>query len=210
MGKQEKKENPAKQKKIHKISGIIFSLLLVALAALGYLYWVKAGDQISLRATFHAVLALGLIILLFIKILITTKYKKFLTYAPTLGLILFSLTFIVFSTSAGIYILRSALTASDIPKAAEIQEPQVQGNLEQGRILFAGKCSSCHNSDSEESTFGPGLLGVMKKDKLPSSGRQATWENIYLQLKQPKGPMPAFPDLSDSELADLQVFLQSL
>jgi mono/diheme cytochrome c family protein len=210
MGKQDKKTSPATLKKIHKISGIIFSLLLLALAVLGYQYWVKAGDQISLRATLHAVLALSLVVLLFCKIIIAKKYRQFLKFAPSLGLILFTLTFIVFSTSAGFYLLRSTYTNSDTITKADVEEQQVQGDAENGQAIFISKCSTCHHSDSEQSRFGPGLARVMKKDTLPSSGRPSTWGNVLQQIKQPSGAMPAFPDFSDTELADLRSYLKSL
>ena len=210
MGKQDKKTSPAALRNIHKISGIIFSLTLLALAVLGYQYWVKAGDQISLRATFHTVLALSLVILLFCKIFIAKRYKQFLKFAPSFGLILFVLTFIVFSTSAGFYLLRTAIANPEAIDTAEIEEQPVQGDLEKGQALFSSKCSTCHNSDSEESKFGPGLARLMKKDTLPSSGRPSKWENILRQLKQPSGPMPAFPDFSEAELANLWAYLKSL
>lgn len=210
MGKQEKKMKPQSLRTIHKTAGVIFFLLALVLAFFGFRYWTKVGDVVSERAVLHAVLALGLIAVLLIKIAIAKFYKQLLKYAPALGMILFSLAFVVFFISAGFYLARSVM-GDDMEQPVELPVvAAVQGNLENGQALFLQKCSSCHFSEKKDDKFGPGLAGILSDSSLPSSGKSATRENVLVQLKQPFKTMPAFPNLTDTELTDLLTFLGSL
>ena len=101
MGKPEKKTDPAKLRKIHRAAGIVISILLVPLIYLGARFLARTGDAMSIRAGFHVVLAIAFIVLLILKIAIVRVYRNFLKYAPTLGMIIFTLAVIVFAISAG-------------------------------------------------------------------------------------------------------------
>ena len=57
-------------RKIHKGAGRIFFLLMLVNSIMGFRFWVVSGDILSLRAVLHAVLALGLLIALFLKVAI--------------------------------------------------------------------------------------------------------------------------------------------
>jgi cytochrome c1 len=50
----------------------------------------------------------------------------------------------------------------------------------------------------------------MNKQILPSSGRPATLENVRSQIIKPYRSMPAFPDFSDEQMADLMAYLKIL
>ena len=105
MGKPEKKTDPAKLKKIHRAAGIVICILLVPLIYLGARFLAQTGDAMSIRAGFHVVLAIALIVLLVLKISIVRVYKNFLKYAPVLGMMIFILAVIVFAISAGFTVL---------------------------------------------------------------------------------------------------------
>jgi len=210
MGKQEKKISPQSLRMVHKTAGLVFFLLTLVLVFFGFRYWAKAGDLVSVRAVLHAVLALGLLVVLLIKISIARFYKQLLKYAPALGIVLFSFAFVVFCTSAGFFLARSIMGASLEKNIEQPVVSAVQGNIDAGQSLFQKKCSSCHFSDKKEKKFGPGLAGLLRESTLPSSGKPATRKNIIGQLQQPLKAMPAFPDFSDKELADLLAFLETL
>ncbi len=212
MGKTEKKLSPNSLRKVHKISGFLFFILLLVISYFCIKYWLKVGDQASIRASFHAVLAFGLIIIFILKILIVQFYKQFLRFAPVLGMLVFCFAFVVFSTSAGFYLLKS-LCIGPTPTGEPIQHSassEITGNSKRGAILYAEKCNSCHYADREDSRLGPGLKGLFKKETLPHSGRPATVENVREQLIRPMVTMPSFANLPEQDIADLLDYLRTL
>jgi len=104
--------------------------------------------------------------------------------------------------------VRSLLASSDTSIASATTQPK--GDSRAGAAVFETRCSSCHYADKEEALFGPGLAGILEKDTLPSSGREASLENIKSQLLKPYRSMPAFDMLSEGEMADLLAYIGSL
>lgn len=210
MGKTERKVSATFLRRIHKGAGFVFAILLLVISYFCIKHVAMVGDQLSGRAVMHSVLSLSLFIVLVIKITIAQFYKQFLRFVPTMGIIVFILAFVVFSTSAGYYFIR-ILSVKDISgETTTISEIEIKGNTEKGASFFKDKCSNCHFSDKEENKIGPGLKNILKKAQLPSSGRPANFENIWTQLKNPMLSMPAFPSLSEQELADLKAYLESI
>jgi mono/diheme cytochrome c family protein len=210
MGKTERKSSPKSLRKLHKISGLVFTLLLLVNSYLGMKYWVAAGDQLSTRAVFHVVLALSLLIILILKIVIVQFYKQFLKFAPVMGITVFALSFVVFSISAGYFLLRTVWFQPETPEGSALRITHMKGDVEIGALHFNSKCASCHYADREEAKNGPGLKNLLKKESLPSSKRPATAENVMLQLKSPWRVMPSFHSLLEHELADLMAYLKTL
>jgi cytochrome c2 len=210
MGKAEKKTDPKTLRMIHKISGRLFLLLLLALLFLGMRYWIKIGDQASLRAVLHAVLALGLFIIFLLKVVIVKFYKQFLRFAPALGMLVFCFAFVVFSISAGFYSLRALGTEPAPIEDTDAANSEIVGDAKKGASFYDTNCLSCHYADSEDKKLGPGLKGLLKREKFPYSGRPATIENIKLQLIRPALVMPSFGKLTDQEMADLIAYLKTL
>ncbi len=212
MGKTEKKIKPNTLRKMHKTSGFLFLILLLVISYFCLKYWMKVGDQASIRAVFHGVLAFALIIIFFIKVVVVQFYKHFLKFAPVLGIIVFCLAFVVFSTSAGFYLLRTlcASPASTERSPLPLTSNKISGSAERGAALYREKCSSCHYADREDTRLGPGLKNLLKKEKLPHSGRPATVENVKEQLIRPIVAMPSFAKLSEQEMEDLLEYLKIL
>ena len=196
--------------RIHKISGRLFLLLLLSLLFLGMRYWVRIGDQASIRAVFHAVLALGLIIIFLLKVAIVKFYKQFLRFAPVMGLLVFSFTFVVFSISAGFYSVRALSSEPTLSEEINAVSSEIVASAEKGASFYDAKCLSCHYADSEDKKIGPGLKDLFKKEKLPYSGRPATVENVKRQLIQPALVMPSFTKLTEQEMSDLIAYLKTL
>lgn len=210
MGKQERKVSATILRRIHRTAGFTFLILMLVISYFCIKYWAMTGDQISIRAIFHSVLALGLIIILFIKVSIIRIYKNFLRFAPSLGIIVFCLAFLVFSTSAGYFFIRSLHAVSITTETSQPDTTITEGSTERGERLFTSKCSSCHYADREDNKSGPGLANLLQKETLPASRRPATLENVTAQLKRPFMAMPAFKNLTEQELADLLAYLKIL
>ncbi len=210
MGKAERKVSVQLLRKMHRVAGFVFCGLFLLISYFCLKYWAMVGDQISTRAVLHGVLGFVLIIILILKLSIVQFYKQFLRLVPVMGMIVFVLSFVVFSTSAGFFFLR---TLSAKAESSEISEPSQiphQDNAEEGAALFKSKCLSCHYADKEETKHGPGLKNVLKKEKLPFSKRPSSIENIKKQLKTPFLTMPSFVSLSEQEIADLIAYLETL
>jgi cytochrome c2 len=213
MGRAERKISAVFLRRTHKIAGAVFAVLLVIISYICIKYWAVMGDQLSIRAVIHATLSLGLIIVFVLKISIVQFYKEFIRYAPVLGMVVISLAFVVFGTSAGFFLLSSGKTA--VAEKIEIEKPEVEvsaaGDVQKGKSLFESKCSFCHYADKFDSKMGPGLKKILKKEMLPSSGKNATLENVQEQLLSPYRNMPSFKTaLSEHDIKDLLAYLATL
>lgn len=208
MGRPEKKAGSASLRKVHRTAGYVFLLLLLVLSVLGLDIFAASGDALSIRAVLHAVLALFLLFVFLLKIGLVRYFKLFLRYVPGLGLAVLVLTLVVFSVSAG-YILLRAVLADNSPWSASTNL-LLQDSADTGRESFARHCASCHEAGSDEDKLGPGLKGLFGKDRLPSSGRPATEENVRRQMTAPFRSMPSFGHLPEQEIADLIAYLKSL
>lgn len=108
-------------------------------------------------------------------------------------------------------VMPAATEEGEQPGQAAIPEIPVKTDLksiESGRALFQANCAACHTTESTAPKVGPGLQGVLKREKLPASGRPATPENVYRQLMHPYRQMPSFSGkLSEDQMQDLIAFL---
>lgn len=217
MGRVEKKTGPDRLRRLHRLAGYLFAVLLLSLSALGVSIVVRAGDSLPLRAVIHGFIGLFLLGVFFLKVLIVRFYRQFLRLMPALGLAVFVLSLVMFS-NAGYFSLRAAaskplpgeaispLVTSSVLNSA----PGVNGSVESGSSLFARYCASCHYADKEDFLLGPGLKGLFQKEKLPVSGRAVADDNVRQQIIRPWRSMPSFAALSAQEIADLIAYLKTL
>lgn len=208
MGRAERKISAVFLRRMHKGAGVVFAMLLLVISYFCIKYVAMIGDKLSLRAVFHGVLALGLIIVLALKLSIVQFYKQFLRYVPGLGMTVFALAFVVFCTSAGFFFL----SKNQKPSGAEKQPSAVipEGNAQPGKALFDNNCSFCHYADRFYTKIGPGLKEILKKEKLPVSKKPATPENVREQLLNPYKNMPSFESsLSEEEIKNLLAYLKT-
>jgi cytochrome c2 len=210
MGKAEKKISPNTLVKIHKIFGRLFFILLLPLLFMGMKYWTRIGNQASLRAVFHAVLAWGLIVIILLKVAIVKFYKQFIRFAPSLGMLTFSFAFVVFFISAGFIFVRNLSVNPAPTERIDALVSDIEGDAKNGSSFFNANCLSCHYPDRYDNKLGPGLKDLLKREKLPHSGRRANAENIRQQLIRPILTMPSFANLTDQEKADLIAYLKTL
>lgn len=208
MGRTETKLGKTALRRIHKIFGFIFLILLLVLSYYCAILVRAGGDNLPIRGVIHSVLALGLFIVLILKIAIVRFYNQFMRFVPVMGIIVFVLAFLVYATSAGFYFLMQARSKPATP-------PEMTTSLsileQQGKDIFEEHCAFCHHADRLDSKLGPGLKGILKAETLPASGRPATRENVRDQLVKPVGGMPSFKTtLSEEDLGALLVYLGTL
>lgn len=101
-------------------------------------------------------------------------------------------------TSAIMYV-----NANDIPLLISMKEVEIEG--QEKLLASAGKriynvnaCSSCHGSERDGNTMFPSLINLSEK---------RTEKYVTDLLRTGKGQMPAFPNLSDEDVAALMAFL---
>jgi len=82
--------------------------------------------------------------------------------------------------------------------------------VEKGARIFQKDCADCHYADRREAKIGPGLYGLFKRQKLPTTARPVTEENVRKQITNPANVMPAFTDLSEEEMKTLLAYIKSL
>jgi cytochrome c553 len=209
MGRAEHKTDPLVLRRIHRTAGFIFAVLFLILALLGAKIVRAAGDGLPLRGVLHAVLGLALVAVLTLKVLFIRFYRQFLKHVPVMGMTVFILAFLIFCLSAGFTIVRNVPLHRQT-RVLSGGPARLQDTARRGAALFATHCAGCHHAQNEAAGAGPGLKGILKKDKLPASGRPATLDNVRSQLIRPIGNMPPFNTLSEEQIQDLLAFLESL
>lgn len=213
-GRTEKKYNVTKLIKVHRVNGFFFFILFLIISFLCVRFLLYAQSDLSPRSSLHTVIALALFGLLCFKILVATIYKGFYGKLPTAGFWVALLTFVIFGTSGGYYLLAQILAREKGPEQTvprgEIPLRADPKSITAGQALFSSLCKGCHHTDRTAWILGPGLKGLLKEPRLPASGRPATAENIFNQLRKPFKDMPSFKNLSDEEVFTLIAYLNTL
>ncbi len=83
-------------------------------------------------------------------------------------------------------------------------------SIAEGKKIFDSRCGFCHILNSNNTNFGPSLVGLLKKSRLPVSKKPATPENIEKQLRKPLRNMPSYSFLSEEEVHNLMAYLNTL
>lgn len=213
LGRKERRFNTERLTRIHRVNGILFFFVFLALALLGMAYIALTKGELSPRATFHVMLAHGVLFLLIFKLAVIKAYRQFYARVPILGIVIVFLALGTVASSAGYYIL-ARMPISRVPEqTAAVREegraPKAPDAL-RGKELFQTQCSRCHDTGSEAAPGGLGMKGILKGPTLPATGRPATAENIVLQLRTPYKGMPAFPHLTEAEVKDLIEYMKGL
>lgn len=221
FGRTEKRRDPERFKRLHRINGVLFIILYLVIAYLCLDYLLRTRAEPSPRAALHGVLALTVIFLLGLKISYIRVYRAYYNHAKVLGVVVALAALGMFATSAGYYLLvtkfgtrvEEKARPEKAPAPAEMEKIEVptdQASIEAGRALYEEKCSFCHDPHSRETIVGPGHKGLLKRQRLPASGRPATPENVARQLRSPYDKMPSFSYLSDGQVRELLAYLNTL
>lgn len=223
LARPEKKYNIQNLKDLHRVNGFIYILLYLATAFFCLQFIANTKTELSARIAFHGILALAIITALGFKIAFIEIYKQFYKKVPAIGISIAFITFLLFGMSGGYYLLVTDL-GTDLrfgkvmegkpgpgpQKMGQIQVSTDPDKIKAGKALFEKQCASCHSADSTRTIIGPGLKGVLKREKLPESGRPATPENIARQLRDPFDKMPSFRRLSAEQVNDAIAYLNTL
>jgi mono/diheme cytochrome c family protein len=78
-----------------------------------------------------------------------------------------------------------------------------------GHAIFAAHCSACHYERTDQPLQGPALLGLFKKQYLPS-GAPANDDRVSATILHGRIMMPGQPDMDPQELSDLLAYLHTL
>ena len=125
-----------------------------------------------------------------------------------MGMAVLILTGVVFSVSAGYFLLRTAFASDTSPGAPVMVDSQA--DVESGKDLFARHCASCHYADREDRKLGPGLKGLFQRERPLLSGGAVNEESVRRQMIAPFGRMPSFATLPEPDIADLIAYLRTL
>jgi len=220
FGRAERKRDVDGLKRLHRVNGVLFIILYLAIAYLCLDYLLRTRAEPSPRAALHGVLALTVVFLLALKVSYIRVYRAYYNQAKVLGVVVAVAALGMVATSAGYYLLVTRFGASveealpgkaaAPPEAAKIEVPTDLASIEAGRALYKEKCSLCHDPHSRETVVGPGHEGILKRERLPVSGRPATPENVARQLRSPYSKMPSFSYLSDGQVRELLAYLNTL
>jgi mono/diheme cytochrome c family protein len=204
-----------KLKKLHKVNGYLFLVLYLFIAYLCMKILIGTRAEPSSRVVFHSVFALSVILLLALKILFNRVYRQNYGQIRHIGLVMALLALGMVGTSGGYYLAITKFGTDlkaerAIQKEAPAKARAEPGNIQRGKELYESECTLCHDPISRETIVGPGHEGILKREKLPVSGREATPENVRRQLQDPYNRMPSFDYLTEQEISDLTAYLNTL
>lgn len=228
FGRAERKYNIESLKKVHRASGIIYSLLYIVIAYFCFSILISSKVELSPRSALHSVLAFAVVLLLALKVSFVRIYRQYYNQAKVVGIVVALISLLMVWTSGGYYLLVTEFgryrgidrimeyRMKGFPGAGKgdaIMNPAVrtdEESIRRGEYLFNSRCSFCHDPNSRDTIVGPGLKGILRERLLPASRRPAVAENIRKQLREPFDKMPSFAYLSRDEVEDIIAYLNTL
>jgi len=207
-------KNIARLKKLHRLSGILYSVLFLFISYYCFKYMALSRVEPGPRAVFHAVFSLSIAVLLILKVSYIRIWKKYYARAQMLGTLIGLITLGMIGTSAGYYFLvtnagRDKWFDEEFKRKMERATSGERALIEEGRSIFQNTCSVCHDPNSTNTIIGPGLKGILKRGTLPVSGRPAIPANIRRQVKTPYRDMPVY-GLKDEEISAIIAYFNTL
>jgi mono/diheme cytochrome c family protein len=85
---------------------------------------------------------------------------------------------------------------------------QLNAQQMRGHAVFQASCAQCHDDRDNDALHGPALLGVFKKQYLPS-GAPANDDRVSVTILQGHGMMPA-TNIDSQDTQDLLAYLHTL
>jgi ferredoxin-NADP reductase/mono/diheme cytochrome c family protein len=155
----------------HRIGGYVFIFLFCIMTYYMVIKIKDTPDELALRPLLHMLLAMLLVPIIFIKVLVARYYKTYYSVLMPLGLIIFSLSFVIVMMAVGPYFLRRA-TIKDVPLES-INLGTNKIDVDAARVLTEKKCSKCHGLDrvvGVQKDARGWLANVNRMRALPGSG----------------------------------------
>ncbi len=107
---------------------------------------------------------------------------------------------LTFSLACGEKSEDTGTETTETTDTAEVSEPAAEDTEatpeELGQALYELKCMGCHGSDAS----GGSAPGIQNESDA----------KFYTAIQNGDGPMPAFPDLSDTDIANIIAYVRSL
>jgi ferredoxin-NADP reductase/mono/diheme cytochrome c family protein len=129
----------------HRLGGYLFIALFCAMTYFMLLRSADASEELSLRGTIHVLIAMSLAPLLFVKVLIARYYKTFYSALTSIGLLIFSLAFILVALTAGPYLLQTMQTKPRSIVNTNLHPEET--DLRASEALMQKRCARCHTLD---------------------------------------------------------------
>src|SRR5258708_22412134 len=129
----------------HRAGGYLYLALYVIMLYFMFRRVQEAPDDLAPRALVHMILGLTIAPLLFLKILIARSFKNQSQYLTPLGLLLFSLSFVLVAMTAGPYWLRRATVQTVSLPSVGLSAEEI--DLSAAGALMRARCGRCHNLD---------------------------------------------------------------
>ena len=129
----------------HRLGGYLFIALFCAMTYFMLLRSADFSDELSLRGTIHVLIAMSLVPLLFVKVLIARYYKTFYSALTSIGLLIFSLAFVLVALTAGPYLLQAMQTKQKF--IVNTNSHPDDTDLRASEALMQKRCTRCHTLD---------------------------------------------------------------
>lgn len=179
---------------------ILALIMLLPTAVLGIMDWQHFYGG-ALLFPFKMKLVLAGLLLIFLALALVFGLLRDASSKSVFMLYLFSLLTVI-----GLGYFGGELVYGTRTDAKEISK----GPAAEGAGIFQQNCSACHFADKTANKVGPGLKGIFKQDKFPTSGRPVSEENFIKQLLTPFGKMPPFGYLTKAQVAALVAYVKTL
>ena len=165
----------------HRVAGYLFIALFCIMTWFMILKIKDRPDELPAPSMLHALIAVVMAPLLFIKVLVARYYRNHTTILVPLGLTLFVLSFVLVTTTAGPYFLRTATVKNISLQAIDMGVAKI--DVQASEALMQRRCSRCHNLDrvvgAKKDARG-WLATVDRMRGLPGSGISESDEKIIL------------------------------
>src|SRR3989442_2304390 len=129
----------------HRASGYLYLALYLVMLYFMFRRIQDAPDELAPRALVHMILGLTIAPLLFLKIVIARSFKGQSQYLTPLGLLLFSLSFVLVAMTAGPYWVRRAPVQTVSLPSVGLSAEQI--DLDAAGALMRARCGRWHNLD---------------------------------------------------------------
>src|SRR5260370_34840431 len=129
----------------HRVAGYLFIALFCIMTWFMILKIKDRPDELPAPSMVHALIAIVMAPLLFIKVLVARYYKNHTAILVPLGLTIFVLAFVLVATTAGPYFLRTVTVKNISLRAIDVGVPKIDLTLSEA--LMQRRCSRCDNLD---------------------------------------------------------------
>ena len=94
--------------------------------------------------------------------------------------------------------------------AAQTMKESETEDVAKGKQVYGQRCEICHYSTSTEKKIGPGLAGLMKRERF-RNGMKADDENLRRVVERGGKDMPGFRNsLKSAQIRDLIAYVKTL